>query len=282
MIIVECPPDSIAATLRELGGSEAEEDSKHASPASLQRQRDAREAAALRETRPWPTISSSSSEPTFGTIEGDSERARLTRDLRRAQDLNSAMERQLAKVTLFSKECLMLMEEYKSKSDAFAEENDTLKNQLRETLLLLDERSQLRKVASRTSMEEYKSKYDALAEENQLLKDQFRLSNVMTQTMKPNQKLPSSAGRRISLISKSEIRYEGFLHAINEEENTVALKNVRMFGTEGRKGDPSHEIPAGDQIYNFINFRGAELKDLTVYEDNQIHDPAFFRSKIQP
>jgi len=173
------------------------------------------------------------------------------------------------------------MEEYKSKSDAFAEENHTLKNQLCETLLLLDERSRLRKVATSTSMEEYKSKYDALAEENQLLKDHFRLSNVMTQTMKPNQKLLSSAGRRISLISKSEIRYEGFLHTINEEENTVALKNVRMFGTEGRKGDPSQEISAGDQLYDFIKFRGAELKDLTVYEDNQIHDPAFVCSKIQ-
>eukprot|EP00759_Apiculatamorpha_spiralis_P051178 PhF_6_TR5138/c1_g1_i1/m.7306/K18749/LSM14, RAP55, SCD6; protein LSM14 len=86
-------------------------------------------------------------------------------------------------------------------------------------------------------------------------------------------------GSRISLISKSEIRYEGFLHAINAEENTVALKNVRMYGTEGRKGDPSQEIAPGDQMYDFIIFRGADIQDLTVFEDPQPRDPAIVRSK---
>ena len=44
-------------------------------------------------------------------------------------------------------------------------------------------------------------------------------------------------GSRIVLISKSEIRYEGTLYTIDTNNSTVALQNVRSFGTEGRKAD---------------------------------------------
>ena len=87
----------------------------------------------------------------------------------------------------------------------------------------------------------------------------------------------AAIGSRISLISKSEIRYEGFLDHINTQENHVGLKNVRMFGTEGRKGGAG-EVPASDNLYEFIIFRGGDIKDLSVFE-NQPRDPAIVNSK---
>jgi protein LSM14 len=54
------------------------------------------------------------------------------------------------------------------------------------------------------------------------------------------------------------------LHEINSEESTVSLENVKSFGTEGRRGNPSEELPASDQIYEYIVFRGSDVKDLRI------------------
>ena len=74
-------------------------------------------------------------------------------------------------------------------------------------------------------------------------------------------------GSQISLISKSDIRYEGTLSSIDTSQHTVSLSNVRSFGTEGRRGD-GKEIPASTEIYEIIIFRGADIKDLTVIQSN--------------
>uniref|UniRef100_A0A7S3PJE4 FFD box profile domain-containing protein n=1 Tax=Aplanochytrium stocchinoi TaxID=215587 RepID=A0A7S3PJE4_9STRA len=86
-------------------------------------------------------------------------------------------------------------------------------------------------------------------------------------------------GSQISLVSKSEIRYVGTLYNINIEDSTVALHNVKVHGTEGRrKGGP--QIPANEEIFEYVIFRGTDIKDLVVCappvkEKEKSTEPAF-------
>ncbi|CAG8598104.1 15543_t:CDS:2 [Dentiscutata erythropus] len=73
-------------------------------------------------------------------------------------------------------------------------------------------------------------------------------------------------GSKISLISRSDIRYVGILHSINSADSTVALEQVRSYGTEGRRGNPAEEIPPSDNVFEYIVFRGSDVKDLHVCE----------------
>lgn len=59
-------------------------------------------------------------------------------------------------------------------------------------------------------------------------------------------------------------RYSGVLHEINSEESTVSLESVTSYGTEGRRGNPDEEIPPADQVYEYIVFRGSDVKDLRI------------------
>lgn len=60
--------------------------------------------------------------------------------------------------------------------------------------------------------------------------------------------------------------YVGTLVEINSELSTVALENVSSYGTEGRMQRPEDEIPPSDSTYDYIVFRGSDVKDLRIEE----------------
>lgn len=69
------------------------------------------------------------------------------------------------------------------------------------------------------------------------------------------------------MISKKNIRYEGTLYSINENDATVALQNVKSFGTEGREvSEGAAFVGPQDDVHPYLLFRGCDIKDLHVHE----------------
>jgi protein LSM14 len=60
--------------------------------------------------------------------------------------------------------------------------------------------------------------------------------------------------------------YIGTLHSINSDDSTVSLENVKSFGTEHRKTNPDEFVPGSEQLYEYIVFRGTDVKDLRIEE----------------
>lgn len=44
------------------------------------------------------------------------------------------------------------------------------------------------------------------------------------------------------------------------------MENVKSHGTEGRKNNPDDEIAGSDSVYEYIVFRGSDVKDLRIEE----------------
>lgn len=99
-------------------------------------------------------------------------------------------------------------------------------------------------------------------------------------------------GNRISLISKKNIRYDGTLYSINEADATVALADVRSYGTEGREKldpNPAAYVPPQETVHPYLLFRGCDIKDLHVHErqeegniEEPPPDPAILSTEAPP
>ncbi|XP_066246756.1 protein LSM14 homolog B-A isoform X1 [Euwallacea similis] len=92
-------------------------------------------------------------------------------------------------------------------------------------------------------------------------------------------------GSKISLISKADIRYEGRLFTVDPQECTIALASVRSFGTENR--DAQFPVPAQNQVYDYILFRGSDIKDIRIVNNvaphpQPLNDPAIMQLSVPP
>ena len=47
---------------------------------------------------------------------------------------------------------------------------------------------------------------------------------------------------------------------------------MRSYGTEGRKATPADEIAPSDQVYEYIVFRGSDVKDLRIEESPPVKE----------
>eukprot|EP00756_Hemistasia_phaeocysticola_P062693 Hpha_TRINITY_DN6140_c0_g1::TRINITY_DN6140_c0_g1_i1::g.164865::m.164865/K18749/LSM14, RAP55, SCD6; protein LSM14 len=83
----------------------------------------------------------------------------------------------------------------------------------------------------------------------------------------------AGGGQVVSIVSKLAIRYEGRLHGIDTQKNTVTLHDVRVLGTEDRvTGEGS--VPPSSNVYQYVELRGCDIQDLTVYEASKAQGPA--------
>nr|GMC51553.1 protein decapping 5-like [Ipomoea batatas] len=92
-------------------------------------------------------------------------------------------------------------------------------------------------------------------------------------------------GSLISLTTKSGMRYEGSMLHVDAQECTIALQNVKSFGTEGRR--PVFVVSPSDKIYDYIVFDGNDIKDVRVISSpssppsvpSLLDDPAIIKSR---
>ncbi len=71
-------------------------------------------------------------------------------------------------------------------------------------------------------------------------------------------------GRVLSLVTNSQIRYQGVLSSIDLASHTITLSSVRSFGTEGRAAPVF--VPESATRYDYLQFKSDQISDLTMPE----------------
>jgi len=97
--------------------------------------------------------------------------------------------------------------------------------------------------------------------------------------------MSSYIGSHISLISTSNVRYEGILDSIDPQEGTIALKNVKHWGTEDRSAEQA--VEPSPLTYECITFKGENIKNLKLVDQDDtsnmvLSDPAILEVRQAP
>lgn len=78
-----------------------------------------------------------------------------------------------------------------------------------------------------------------------------------------NEQPDQLTGSLITLITNAQVRYEGTLVNIDRVERSMNLKNVKSFGTEGRR-DGVNEIPPHENTIPQVVFKVDHVKDFKI------------------
>lgn len=77
-------------------------------------------------------------------------------------------------------------------------------------------------------------------------------------------------GTEIQIVTRSKVRYAGTLSAVNKTNETITLKKVRSYGTEGRC--TLVHVKGTSQIYEYIIFKQVNIEALKL--EGKWTDPA--------
>lgn len=73
------------------------------------------------------------------------------------------------------------------------------------------------------------------------------MESIATKT-EPKKSDDKLVGSTIQLITNAQVRYEGILVEVNKAERVMKLKNIRSYGTEGRRGGQNEVEPSDQEI----------------------------------